>query len=158
MEYTVDCPYIPQPDQRTCWHASYKMLLRYRGADESLADRLPDADKMREDGIMDSQFHTCRDFLGLNSTRYTYLKEFDHLKTLLEMYGPIWVSGFYASGHKHIVILRGVRSPWYSSDEEVYINDPYRGITGAEARPAWWSFSYFKRNINPVQFACQHWP
>ncbi len=158
MEYVVDCPYIAQPDQTSCWNASYKMLLRYRGWDEGLADSLPEADKMHEDGIMDSQFHTCRDYIGLASTRYTYLKEFDNLKQVLEMYGPIWVSGFYAGGHKHIVVLRGVRSPWYSSDQDVYINDPYRGITGAEARPAWWSFSYFKRNINPVAFACQHWP
>jgi hypothetical protein len=105
---------------------------------------------------MDSEFYTCRAYIGLSSTRYTHLQTFGHLKDLLEMYGPIWVSGFYADGHKHVVVLRGVREGWIS-DPEVYINDPYRGITGAEARPAWWSYSRFQKRINPVTFACQHW-
>lgn len=41
-----------------------QMLLRLRGWDEGIADRLPNSDKMRKDGIMDSQFQVCRDYGG----------------------------------------------------------------------------------------------
>lgn len=156
MEYTVDVPYIAQPNQTVCWNASYKMMLKWKGKSESLADSLPNDAQMRQRGILDSEFFACRGALGLSSSVYTSFQTVEKLKEKLETYGPIWVSGFYCDGHKHIVVVRGVRKGWLS-DPEVYVNDPYRGLTGAQARPAWWSFSRFSNKMNPVPFACQHW-
>ena len=94
--------------------------------------------------------------LGLTSTTCTAFKTPGKIQEKLEMYGPVWCSGFRADGHKHIVVLRGVRETWHSAPE-VYINDPFRGLTGAKARPSWWSFSRFAYKLNPVPYACQHW-
>jgi ABC-type bacteriocin/lantibiotic exporter with double-glycine peptidase domain len=157
MEYIVEgVPYYQQPDQRTCWNASYKMILAYGCRKVGLADELPNNAKMRERGILDSEFPICRNALGLTSTRYTALKTVDGLKNALELYGPIWCSGFWCDGAKHIVIVRGIREGVFSKPE-VYVNDPYRAITGAEGRPSWWTFSRFSAYLNPVPFACQHW-
>jgi hypothetical protein len=155
-EYTVDVDYLAQPDQKTCWNASYKMMLKYKKKVESLADSLPNDTEMRDRGILDSEFLSCRTSLGLSSTSYSCFKKAEDILAKLQTYGPIWVSGTYCDGHKHIVVLRGVREGYFSKPE-VYVNDPYRGMTGAAARPAWWSLSYFAANLNPVAYACQHW-
>lgn len=157
MEYIVeDVPYIQQPDQITCWNACYKMMLKYKQKAETDADNLPNDAEMRTRGILDSEFATCRNKLGLSSTTYKALMTPEGLKEKLETYGPIWCSGFWADTHKHIVVVRGVRTNW-TSDPEVYVNDPYRGLSGAKGRPSWWTWSRFEKLINPVSYACQHW-
>lgn len=164
MEYIVDVPYIQQPDQRTCWNASYKMMLKYKGKDESLADSLPNDAKMRERGILDSEFSTCRDKLGLTSSMFKVFKTPESLKERLEWYGPIWVSGYWAgeNDHKHIVVIRGISIPWYASSSDlsnwkVYVNDPFRALAGGKGKPSWWSFTRFAYKLNEVPFCCQHW-
>ncbi|MCZ2154260.1 MAG: hypothetical protein LC114_10255 [Bryobacterales bacterium] len=162
MEYIVDVPYIQQPDQRTCWNAGYKMMLAYKGKDQSLADNLPNDALMRERGILDTEFPVCRDKLGLTSSIYTAFNDPKVLKDKLKWYGPIWVSGFYCDDYKHIIVVRGIRIPWYSDEDDVtnwqvYVNDPYRSLAGAHGRPAWWSFTRFANKMNKVPFACQHW-
>lgn len=157
MEYIVEgVPYYDQLDRRTCWNASYKMMLGFKGRQERLADELPNDAKMRERGILDGEFPICRNALGLTSTSFSVFKTVDGLKDALERYGPIWCSGFWCDGHKHIVVVRGVRETWGCSPE-AYVHDPYRAITGAAGRAAWWSFSRFSVHLNPVPFACQHW-
>lgn len=157
MEYIVNnVPYISQGAVETCWNAAYKMMLKYKGRDESAADRLPNDQKMRERGILDGEFHACRDALGLTSSVYTGFQTVDDLKYKLESYGPIWVSGFYCEGHKHIWIVRGVKDPLIG-EAEVYINDPWSGFKYGLAKPRWVSFKTFKDKMNPVSFACQHW-
>lgn len=163
VEYIVDVPYLKQPDQRTCWNACYKMMLAYKGKDQSAADSLPNDAKMRDRGILDSEFSTCRDKLGLTSSMYKAFQTPQSLRERLEWYGPIWVSGFYCDDNKHVIVVRGIQIPWYSSSSDisnwqVYVNDPYRALTGADGKPAWWSFSRFARKLNEVPFACQHWP
>lgn len=162
MELIVPVPYIQQPDQRTCWNACYKMMLRFQGRPESEADSLPNDAKMRTRGIMDDEFCACRDKLKLTSSIYQGFKTPQQLKEKLERYGPIWASGFWADGHKHIVVIRGIRISWYSSESDisnwqVYVNDPFRKLAGAEAKPSWWSFSRFAYKLNEVPFSCQHW-
>src|SRR4051794_39118857 len=138
-ELIIDVKYIQQPDQQTCWNASYKMMLNYSNgvAGESRADNLPNDAAMRDRGILDSEFVTCRNALALSSTVYTGFKTASSVNDKLTMYGPIWCSGFWANGHKHVIVLRGVREG-YISAPEVYVNDPQRGLSGAEGRGAWW--------------------
>jgi hypothetical protein len=158
FEYIVDkVPYVSQENPRVCWKASYKMMLGWKdGKVQSAADSLPGKEEMEKRGILDSEFLPCRQALGLSSTTYTVFQDLEKLTNALKMYGPIWVSGFFADGNKHIMVLRGAREG-YISDPEVYVNDPFRGWSGAEARPSWWAFSKFKSKLNPVSYACQHW-
>lgn len=158
MEYIVNnVPYVAQKDETTCWNAAYRMMLKYKsGKDPDAADRLPDAEKMKVSGIMDGQFLACRAALGLTSSTYKAFLTVEGIKDKLDYYGPIWVSGNYCSGHKHILVVRGVRDP-IIGEAEVYVNDPYRGYKSGVNEPKWVSLSYFKNNINPVSYACQHW-
>jgi hypothetical protein len=157
-ELIINVNYMQQADPRTCWNAGYKMMLNYKNgvAGESRADNLPNDTAMRDRGIYDSEFAACRNSLGLSSTVYTGFKTASSVNDKLAMYGPIWCSGFWADGHKHIIVLRGVREG-YTSSPEVFVNDPGRGLAGAEGRGAWWSFGRFANHLNPVSFACQHW-
>jgi hypothetical protein len=157
-ELTVNVKYISQPDAQTCWNASYKMMLNYKkgASDEARADSLPNDSAMRSRGILDGEFSACRNALGLSSSVYTGFQTASAVKDKLEMYGPIWCSGFWAEGHKHIIIVRGIREG-YISAAEIFVNDPIRGYKGAEARGAWWPFTRYVNHLNPVPFACQHW-
>lgn len=134
------------------------MMLNYKrgAAGESRADSLPNCAEMRDRGIYDSEFAECRNALGLTSSVYTGFKTASSINDKLTMYGPIWCSGFWADGHRHIIVPRGVREGYFSSPE-VFVNDPARGLSGAEGRGAWWSLGRFANRLNPVPFACQHW-
>ena len=157
-ENIINVTYVQQADPRTCWNAGYKMMLNYKSGVgwESRADNLPNDAAMRDRGIYDSELAACRNALGLTSSVYTGFKSASAINDKLNMYGPIWCSGFWADGHKHIIVLRGVREGYFSSPE-VFVNDPGRGLAGAEGRGAWWSLGRFANHINPVSFACQHW-
>jgi hypothetical protein len=151
-----ECPntyYVGQSTKETCWRAAYEMLLRYKGMDPKLADNLPNNSDMRTRGILDSEFAGCAKALGLGGIRYTYFKAIENLDWALRTCGPIWVSGFYCDGYKHIVCVKGVDV----DDAKVLVNDPWRTFTGAKAKTVEWSFSYFANNLNPVPWACQLW-
>jgi len=151
-EYIIpNVPYVAQTDPRWCWNAGYRMMLLAAGRPDFLVDCFPNDADMKDRGILDSEFQACRDALGLTSSSWNSFNSLDKLQQKLEMYGPIWCSGFWCDGHKHIVIARGV------GDQGVYVNDPYRGMTGAAARPSWWSWGKFVNNMNRVPFAFQHW-
>ncbi|MCA9127720.1 MAG: C39 family peptidase [Planctomycetales bacterium] len=158
MEYLVEgVPYIAQPTATTCWNAAYKMMLKYKGKSELAADSLPNDEQMRKRGILDAEFVACRQKIGLTSSTYKAFLTADDIKTKLQTYGPIWVSGTYCeSAYKHIVVLRGVRSPWIG-DDEVYINDPYSGFKYGLDKPRWFPLDKFVSKINKVDFCCQHW-
>jgi hypothetical protein len=157
-ELIITVKYMKQADQKTCWNASYKMMLNYKKgvAGESEADNLPNDTEMRDRGIYDSEFPTCRNALKMSSTVYSGFKTASGINDKLTMYGPIWCSGFWADGHKHIVVLCGVREG-YISAPEVFVNDPARALSGAQGRGAWWSLGKFANHLNPVPYACQHW-
>lgn len=156
MEYIVqNVPFVAQATYETCWMAAYKMLLKWNGGAEILAETLPGDKLMRKDGIMDYQFLPCREALHLSSTTHRGLRTAEDIAAKLSFYGPIWVSGFYASGHKHIVVLRGVKGK--GTDGEVMVNDPARGTAGAALKPDWWPLGWFINRLNPVDFACQHY-
>lgn len=155
-EYIVsNVPYIAQNTYETCWLASYKMMLAWRSKATDLAERLPNHQDMRREGIMDSQFPVCRKALGLLSSTYTGFRDADAIEGKLQSYGPIWVSGKYAKGHKHIVVLLGVRGS--GGDAEVLVNDPATGMSISNAKSEWWPLGWFANRLNPVPFACQHW-
>ncbi len=155
-DYIVpNVPYIPQKTYETCWLAAYKMLLAWKGRPQEMAESLPNHQIMRRDGILDSQFLACRTALGLMSSTYTGFRDADAIEGKLQSYGPIWVSGTYAKGHKHIVVLRGVRGS--GNDAEVLINDPQTGMNISNPKDDWWPISWFSNRLNPVAFACQHW-
>jgi len=158
MEYIVEnVPYIGQKDGATCWNAAYRMMLKWKSKDESAADRLPNDAQMRERGILDQEFAACRGAVGLISSTYTGFQTADDIKSKLESYGPIWVSGDYCEGkYKHIVILRGVRDP-FIGDAEVYLNDPYSAFRYGLAKPRWMPLKTFVSKLNKVPYACQHW-
>lgn len=121
------------------------MMLKYKNKDEALAGRLPGDKEMRQRGT-----------LGLTSSTHKGFLTVTDLKSKLESYGPIWISGEYCGGKKHIIVVRGVRDPWVG-DPEVYINDPWSGFRYSLNNPRWISFKTFAGKINPVSFACQHW-
>jgi len=156
-ERIITVKYIAQPDEKTCWNASYKMLLDWAssGAWNSRADRLPNDRLMRDRGILDSEFATCRNALSLNSSTYTAFLTPKGVRDKINMYGPIWCSGYWANGHKHVVVLRGIREGTFSA-AEVFVNDPYRAFQGAAPVGTWWPFSKFVNNLNRVPFTCQH--
>ena len=158
MEYIVEnVPYIAQKTATTCWNAAYKMMLAYKGKSKRKADRLPRDKQMRKRGILDSEFASCRNAIGLTSTVYTAFSSAEKIKERLEMYGPIWVSGKYCgSQYKHIIVLIGVKSPILSRDE-VLINDPYSGFSTSLNRSRWIPLSRFIKKINKASFSCQHW-
>lgn len=155
-EYIVsDVPYIAQNTYETCWLASYKMMLAWKGKSKELAEQLPDHRKMRQEGIMDAQLLGCRKALNLSSSTYTGFRDEEAIESKLQKYGPIWVSGFFASGHKHIVVLYGVRGS--GSKAQVLINDPQTGMSITNPKPDWWSLGWFANRLNEVPYACQHW-
>ena len=154
-DYIVkEVPYIAQSTYETCWLAAYKMMLAWKRRPLDQAERLPNNETMRRDGILDSQFLSCRTALGLMSSTYTGFKEADAIEGKLQSCGPIWVSGTYAKGHKHIVVLYGVRGS--GKDAEVLINDPQTGMSISKPKPDWWPIGWFTHRLNPVPFACQH--
>ena len=71
-ESIIPVTYIAQPDERTCWNASYKMMLDYRsmGRWNSKADNLPNDAQMRARGIYNSELRGCRDGLLFSSTNH----------------------------------------------------------------------------------------
>lgn len=155
-DYIVkNVPYIAQTTYETCWLAAYKMMLAWKGKPQTLAEKLPDHQIMRVNGIMDSQFLACRQALGLCSSTYTGFRDADAIEGKLKSYGPIWVSGTYAKGHKHIVVLYGVRGS--GNDAQVLIHDPATGMSIANPKPDWWPIGWFANRLNPVPYACQHW-
>jgi hypothetical protein len=157
-EYIVNnVPYIAQETYETCWLAAYKMMLAWGNRSQDLAERLPNNESMRQDGIMDSQFLICRSALGLSSSVYTGFKTADAIEDKLKKYGPIWVSGTYAKGHKHCVVLYGVRTSWGWGSAEVLIQDPATGMRINNPKPDWWPIGWFANRLNPVAYSCQHW-
>lgn len=110
---------------------------------------------MRVDGILDGQFLACRQALGLCSSSYTGFRDADAIEGKLQSYGPIWVSGTYAKGHKHIVVLYGVRGSGNSA--EVLNNDPATGMSISNPKPDWWPIGLVRQPVKPVAYACQHW-
>jgi Papain-like cysteine protease AvrRpt2 len=160
----VDVPYIAQTTPTTCWNAGYKMMLRWTCMYESMADTLPNDKLMRQRGILDSDFAPCRMRLGMGSANWEDLSTPDGLAKQLEDHGPIWCAGFWATDFtlkdkpdfKHIVIIRGVKTH-IIGDDEVYVNDPYRGYSGAAAAPSWWSWSRFWNKLHKVPQNCQYW-
>lgn len=151
--YETEVPYEGQATISTCWRACYRMLVGWKGKDRSIVDKLPNISKMLSRGILDSEFAACRDQLGLSSTRYTFFGTVSNVAHMVSTYGPIWVSGFYCNGSKHIVLVTGVNV----DEKTIRVNDPWRSFTGAKGKPSWWGHGYFYKNINPVSFACQHW-
>ncbi len=156
MEYKIEVPYVAQKDIPTCWNAAYKMMLLYKGKDPTAADRLPNDKQMRDRGILDSEFMACRNQLGLSSSTYTAFASAEQIEEKLKSYGPIWVSGTYCEGHKHILVVRGVRSPFIGADE-VWVNDPWSGFKFGLVQPRWIDLKNFVQRMNPVTAACQHW-
>lgn len=148
-------PYIAQTTYETCWLAAYKMMLAWKNKPQDMAERLPNHETMRNNGILDSQFLICRSALGLMSSTYTGFKDADAIEGKLQSYGPIWVSGTYAKGHKHIVVLYGIRGS--GNGAEVLINDPATGMNISKPKPDWWPISWFANRLNPVAYSCQHW-
>jgi hypothetical protein len=151
-----ECPhsyYVGQSTKETCWRAAYEMLLRHKAGDPQKAFNLPNAAQMSTRGILDSEFATCAKELGLGGIRYTYFQAIENLEHALRNWGPIWVSGFYCEGAKHVVCVKGIDV----DDEKVLVNDPWRSYTGAKGKAVQWSFSYFAKNINPVPWSCQLW-
>jgi hypothetical protein len=163
MAFTVDVPYIKQDTPTTCWNASYKMMLRWTHLYESMADQLPHDTEMRERGILDSEFGTCRVKLGLKSASCNDLSTPEGIQAILEAHGPIWCAGYWATDFdskdkpdfKHIVVVRGIQTHWFSAPE-VFVNDPYRGYHG-NATPSWWSWSHFWGKLHKVSQNCQYW-
>ncbi|MBI4910710.1 MAG: hypothetical protein HY820_44260 [Acidobacteria bacterium] len=156
MEYTVNVPYVAQKEIPTCWNAAYRMMLMYKGKDPSAADQLPNDKQMRDRGILDSEFLACRNKLGMTSSTYKAFATADQIEEKLKFYGAIWVSGTYCEGHKHILILRGIKRPLIGSDE-VLVNDPWSGFKYGLTKPRWIDLNTFVQKMNPVVGACQHW-
>jgi hypothetical protein len=157
-DYEVDyVKYFSQEEETTCWEAAYKMMLYYKNKAESNVLFLPNREKMRERGILDSEFVRCRNNLGLCSSSFTGFLSREDIRSKLIMYGPIWVCGRYcASKYKHIVVLIGVRGSDDSS-AQVCINDPWSAYCGGAPKERWIPFKSFTGNINRVPFSCQHW-
>ena len=163
MSYEVEVPYIKQDTPRTCWNAAYKMMLKYAGKNDSLADRLPHDTEMRDRGIYNAEFPICKSTLGLRSCDTNSVSTPDALEAQIYEFGPLWCAGYYCpdlsvkngGDYKHVVVVRGVQTHWFS-EAEVLVNDPYRGYI-AQARPSWWSWSRFWANLLKVPHNCQYW-
>jgi hypothetical protein len=163
MSVEVKVPYIKQEDPRWCWNAAYKMMLKYQGKAETLADGLPHDKEMRERGIYDSEFPTCKNWLGLRSVDPSRVSTAQALEAQLYEFGPLWCAGYYCpdlsvkngQDYKHVVVVTGVQTHWFG-EAEVVVNDPYRGYI-AQARPTTWSWSRFWVNLLKVPHNCQFW-
>ena len=156
-EYIVSgVPYIAQTTYETCWLAAYKMMLAYKGKSQQLAEQLPNHKEMRVNGIMDSQLLGCRKALELSSSSYTGYKDPESVGWKLRNYGPLWVSGKFAKGHKHIIVVYGIREPLFG-EPELLIHDPQTGMSITNVKPEWIAHSWFANRLNPVPYACQHW-
>src|SRR5262249_29563894 len=126
-------------------------------------DQLPNDKDMQVRGIYDSEFSACQMKLGLRTATAEQVSTPEGLQAILYEFGPIWCGGYccpdlttkLGRGFKHIVVVRGVKTHWFDSPE-VYVNDPYRGYV-AQARPSWWSWSYFYANLLKVPNNCQYW-
>jgi hypothetical protein len=158
---TKNTYYVGQVTKETCWAAAYETMIRHKGGDPAKVKTLPNYKEMCSRGILDGEFAACRDHIGLTSTRYTFFKDITNLEHSLRTHGPLWVSGFYCEGHKHIVVIGGVRiddtEDQDDDDNEILMFDPWRAYNGAKAEPKWFPYSYFRNKLNPVSYSCQHW-
>ena len=146
--------YIAQTTYATCWRAAYETMVRYKVGDPKKVYKLPNYNAMCANGIMDSQFYACAKALGLGGIRYHWFKVMANVEHALRNWGPIWVSGFYASGHKHIIVVKGIDT----DANEIEICDPLRGYYApTQGKAIMWPFSHFAKRINPASWSCQLW-
>ena len=145
--------YVPQKAPTTCWKAGYEMMIRYKGGDPKLTDSLPNHAQMVQRGIMDSEFSDCAKHIGLGTVSHSWFQQFNNMVHAIRSWGPVWCSGFFLEGKKHIIVVKGVNI----DDQEIEYNDPWRAFTGALPKSTWRPFSWFAKNVNPVAGSCQVW-
>ena len=145
--------YIGQSTVATCWRACYEVMIRYAVGDPKTAYTLPDHKRMEKSGIKDPHFPVCAKALGLGGIRWHWFKDIENMNHALRCWGPVWVSGFYCDGHKHVVVVKGIDL----DEKHILVIDPWRGYVGAKGKAVEWSFSYFRNRINPVPWSCQLW-
>ena len=141
--------YVPQKKPTTCWKAGYEMMIRYKAGDPKKTDSLPRHSEMEERGILDKEFVECGQHIGLVGIKHEWFTDFNNMVHAIRYFGPVWCSGFFLQGKKHIIVIKGVNI----DDQEIEYNDPWRAFMGADAKSTWRSFAWFKKNVNPVPWS-----
>jgi hypothetical protein len=134
-----------QPNNATCWWASYRMIYKFRNRTldeiDSKLNPIINLEDCKNNGLLDTDYARAANALGLRSWRGTEFNKkqgfFDiglsdgaeaFLKELVV--SPLWVSRLIWIGSEktyHIVIAVG-----YDDDEKAIIyNNPYPGPTNA---------------------------
>src|SRR5215203_481549 len=130
-----DVELIPQPTGNTCWAAAGAMLIGWRDQICLTPDSLAEiCGRSTTTNFIADNVRTFASELGLvaeNPQSYTI----EGFRSLLENYGPLWVSVDAPGGHA--VVVTGIYSGGAvdGSDTYVRISDPWDRIVGTPGAP-----------------------
>lgn len=116
MTIYTNVPLIKQEKQKSCWHASARMIwaFKFQQSINPLNNLFAS-----NTGISPSQFSTLAGQLGLESVPSINMSySWTALAELLNRHGPLWAAGHWY-GAAHVVVITGV-----DPQGNVYINDP----------------------------------
>ena len=166
FKHTVETLGMGQPDEATCWHASYRMMFMYlKRTTAELNPRLEaasiDWQHAQKAGLADTDYQKAAaalDFVGWSGKRFNADPSFfdfgvsDGAEQFLSelRLGPLWVSRKNASGY-HAVVAIG-----YDDDTaKIIFNNPAPGPKHANEQrlPA----NLFVRNISAANASVQAW-
>lgn len=139
MAYIVpNMTLIPQMKANSCWYASARMLIRWRG-DQTQSSEMgivdPELDaasavlRDADGGILNPQIVGFAQRIGLQAVPPMSPTE-QAIEGWLRRYGPLWVNG-----KTHIVVISGIDSGW------VQIHDPspqYKGQVDWRTLDGWY--------------------
>lgn len=147
----------------TCWHAAYRMLHAWKGADENgigaaLAKAKLDLLQLRQRGLYPEELPTACFALGLVGWRGDWVCEQDDgmFAHLLKGYGPLWVATEWQgkAGNGHAVVIVGYRA----SDGVFKVHNPYNRFEPGVVELEWLKGDQLRKWIVKERCALQAWP
>jgi hypothetical protein len=148
-----------QPTQMECWIASYRMILQANGLNYSLdtieqklsKGGFSQAKQCRAKGLADEELKQAAEALKMGSSTTKAISNFQGLKNMLMMGGPLWVAGMFEMTdndgvkrkYKHVIAVVGVDEEYQSI---CWIN-PWKWNAYDEPSKGWIGWDWFYQAI-----------
>jgi hypothetical protein len=150
LDYNVRS--IGQHNSKVCWFACYRMLYSWKKVpDKKCWERLRAANVSLKQALYHASYSKARDALKLTSHRVGYLKTFDDFVYTIKTYGPMWCAGNFMNGSGHVILVTGV----FPEKNEIRMIDPWQVHKGTTSEIR--NFSWWKKNVFEITYACQTW-
>ena len=81
----------------------------------------------------------------------TGLKSIDAILKILDMWGPLWTTGKFLSGHMHTIVIGGARR----NNKKLLICDPWEIYKTGET--TWSHISWWEKLVDNRVWSCQSW-